>query len=150
MQIDVRDQRLGLRVGDTTHLNILTCHGCDSQTRGLTHYRPSRSGKSLRIISQPRAEFVDPTPRRAVRPATVEFLAAGELSFDGPFHVFGADPVWMGDAVESNCTSCGRSMPFLIQIDSDRDAGLRFADFGSLYAFACAACVEIATVVQTA
>ncbi len=151
LQIDTHDSRLGIQPWTTRHLYVLTCPSCDTQTCDHTHYASSRSGRSLRLVRQPAGHVIDAEHPRTWPELRLEILEDAEPAFDGPFHQWGGDPIWLGDALEPSCTSCRSPMTFVLQIDSEPENGVLFADHGMLYAFACFRChQEVATIVQTA
>lgn len=151
-EFDLHDERLGFRFAAARrrrHLTILHCEGCDTALREPLHYRPSRSGRSLRIARQEPGDPHD-APRTTTPWLEMVLQPSGEESFEGPFHQWGGDPLWLRDPVEPTCTRCCEPMVFLLQLDSEPRLGLRFGDWGILYGFGCSRCAEVAVLIQNA
>lgn len=156
--IDLGDPTLEFAVSDAAWWTALYCPTCDATSDTTVHYRPSRSRQSLMVCGD-----VDPLEplepdrveafaanRRVPAAKVLEFGPAREPSFDGPFHQWGGEPLWLGEALEPDCHACRVPMTFVMQLDSDENAGLAFGDFGMLYAFCCVFCGETATLIQNA
>ncbi len=99
-----------------------------------------------------------------IQPSTLEpfdddptEVARGVLAFrdadpfpapDAPLHRLGGEPVWVTEERIIACPACREAMSFLLQLDTDEDLGWRFGDQGALFAFVCARCTVVATLIQ--
>ena len=147
LSLDADVWPLAGRLPSFHRIPVALCLNCQTMSAPLVL---RRAGRGWTVWAQPAAErFYDlppVLPRRALR-----VRPAAEPSGDGSRrrHRLGGEPDWLQAQEPPDCPGCANVMAFLAQLDGDDALGMQFGDDGRLYAFVCADCRAVATVVQS-
>jgi hypothetical protein len=145
LSLDMQAPPLAAAWSGPGRVPVATCLGCQvlSSPLVLAH---GPSGWAIREqASSPSFDgFPAVLPERPVRlePAPADRAEPAR-------HRVGGAPGWIQSDETPDCIGCGHPMTFLAQLDTDDRLGLQFGDDGRLYAFVCAPCTLVATLIQS-